>query len=619
MRVGTLTGFVFRKTVCKCAVPAFESRLTRKSVVASSRYIMEQDALSRLNLESDRITEIAGGRYKPLADLGSGGVCDVILCLDRTLNRKVAIKTLHLSSSKRLANQTAIEPALLIDFQEEARATATLSHPNIVAVLDFGLADGQKPYMVLEYIQGITLEDYLAEYGPLPEEPALYVFSELCRGLAWAHKKGVMHRDIKPGNVLITVSEDDVTNVKIIDFGLARARCLVDNLENNELAIAGTPCYMAPELISEGLYDERSEVYSVGCLMYEVLSGNPPFEGESSDETLKLHCEGEVNSLTSVCPFPLSESLAQLVVHSCLSKSPDGRFQSMDTLLDALESLEFAIGSVEPEPRRQHGKWITVCLSLLIVFIAGLTFSLPKFLPGDNRYEKDKNVAVEVASSRFAHHEIKSQSNNGFDNFTGPQIIRDTAIFYSSDLKSADIENLDREKIRALKLCMCTFDQGVIDAMASMGGITSISLSGCYEFSDNDLKRLLRASGARPNLPGLRYLDLMGTGISAEGLQILKAQQHLRELWVGSPYIDDSALGVIRGLSVPNILLANGSFSMAGFLSLAQMKNLNSLTIGVSPVFTEEVLQNMRSKMPWCKIVRSDRSNSSGPKRLLGE
>jgi eukaryotic-like serine/threonine-protein kinase len=226
---------------------------------------------------SDLVGQLVGNRYQIERLVARGGMATVYLATDQRLDRKVALKAIH----PHLSN----DPSFQEKFVLEAKIAANLSHPNLVNVFDQG-SDGSTTYLVMEYVPGITLRDALKEYGPLPPLRALEMLAQILAGLAAAHKAGILHRDLKPDNVLLA----DDGRVKLGDFGLARA--ISNHTSSGELV--GTVAYLSPELVTRGVADARSDVYAAGILLYELLTGNQPFEGEQAVQVAYQHANSTV-------------------------------------------------------------------------------------------------------------------------------------------------------------------------------------------------------------------------------------------------------------------------------------------------------------------------------------
>ena len=268
---GSFTQWVFRSQLCDCKTP-----VPLNSLSASNRATVPLPTHGGGN----KITPPATGylhlpretfpidRYKPIRELGAGAGGSVYLCLDEHLSRYVSVKVLNHRSD-----------ANLVAFQSEARVTARFVHPNVVGIIDFGVTEGGTPYMVLEYIDGITLDTIIKTEGAVPETMAVKLFIQVANALGHGHESGIFHRDIKSSNILVTRQSTSDESVRIIDFGVSSL--LGANQESTAYqgrTIVGTPKYMAPDQALGKAYDARSEIYSFGCVMFETLVGIAPFD-----------------------------------------------------------------------------------------------------------------------------------------------------------------------------------------------------------------------------------------------------------------------------------------------------------------------------------------------------
>ncbi len=263
---------------------------------------------------------VVGGRYVLVGPLGRGGMAEVHRAVDQRLDREVAVK--------RLSAHLAADPTAQTRFGREARAAASLNHPAIAAVFDTGQdtdpADGTTslPYIVMELVEGSTLRKLLNDGVPLSPERALAIVQSVLEALAHAHAAGIVHRDIKPANVMLT--EDG--SVKVMDFGIARALGDTTTSLTEAAAVIGTAQYFSPEQASGKPVDQRSDLYSVGCLLFELLTGRPPFVGESSISVAYQHVR-EVPATPSELNPALGPAVDALVLKA-LAKDPDLRYQS---------------------------------------------------------------------------------------------------------------------------------------------------------------------------------------------------------------------------------------------------------------------------------------------------
>ena len=261
------------------------------------------------------------GRYELDSKLGSGGMSTVYLGRDTTLERWVAVKILH--------REISDQPDQIERFRREARTVAQLSHPNVVAVIDAG-EDGGHPYIVFEYVEGETLKQRIERLGRLPLDEAAAYAIEVGRGLAAAHARRMVHRDVKPQNVLI----DAEGRAKVTDFGIAR------ELESDGLTatgrVLGTTDYVSPEQAMGHNVDARSDIYSLGVVLFEMLTGRPPFSAETLVGVAMKHVNEDMPDIQVRRP-EVSSALAAVVDRATV-KDPSGRYPEMASMLDDLES-----------------------------------------------------------------------------------------------------------------------------------------------------------------------------------------------------------------------------------------------------------------------------------------
>jgi eukaryotic-like serine/threonine-protein kinase len=273
--------------------------------------------------------QLAGGRYRTEEVLGRGGMASVYLARDGELDRAVAVKV--------LAEHLADTPGFRERFLREAKLAAQLSHPNIVQVFDVGEEAG-RPFIVMECVEGSTLAEELKQRGPLDTAEVVDLALQICGGLEHAHAAGLVHRDIKPQNLLL---RPDGT-VKIADFGIARAA------ETTKLtqagSVMGTAAYLSPEQALGEEVTAAADIYSLGCVLYELLTGRTPYEFETLPELVVKHRQESIRPVRELRP-DVSERLEAAVMHS-LARNPDYRPESAAALAE-----ELAAASPEPPTR----------------------------------------------------------------------------------------------------------------------------------------------------------------------------------------------------------------------------------------------------------------------------
>src|ERR1700712_3658405 len=272
------------------------------------------------------LDRLVAGRYQVTAPIARGGMATVYVANDLRLDRRVAIKIMH--------GHLADDEAFRERFVQEARSAARLAHPNVVSVFDQG-QDDEMAYMVMEYLPGMTLRDLLKDYGRLTTEQTLDIMEAVLGGLAAAHKAGIVHRDVKPENVLLA----DDGRIKIGDFGLARAASA--NTATGQ-ALLGTIAYLSPELVTRGIADARSDIYAVGIMTYEMLTGEQPFKGEQPMQIAYQHANDSVPTPSTKNPR-VPVALDELVLWST-AREPDQRPRDARAMLN--EVLQIQSGQI---------------------------------------------------------------------------------------------------------------------------------------------------------------------------------------------------------------------------------------------------------------------------------
>jgi eukaryotic-like serine/threonine-protein kinase len=322
------------------------------------------------------VGELIADRYELQELAGSGGMSSVYRAYDRLLERSVAIKVLH--------EQYSNDPEYVERFRREAQAIARLSHPNIVTVIDRGEHEGRQ-YIVFEHVAGENLKETVQRLGPLPVGRALALAHQAARGLAFAHQHGVVHRDVKPHNVLI----DAEGTAKVTDFGIARSVEREDGITETG-TVLGTSDYLAPEQAAGQRVDACSDQYSLGALLYELLVGDVPYPAPNVVTAAMRHVNDPVPSVRSARP-EISPRV-DAVVRRAMAKRPEDRYPTTDALIGALEACILeerqkqaaaADGQTEifqrssssaarPQPglRRPAARWLAVALGLVLVIAA---------------------------------------------------------------------------------------------------------------------------------------------------------------------------------------------------------------------------------------------------------
>ncbi len=311
--------------------------------------------------------ERLSGRYKIIKKIGAGGMANVYLAEDLILERDVAVKMLSLDFHDDESSYRR--------FQREALSTTELTHPNIVNIYDVG--EGNNPYIVMEYVAGLDLKEYIIENHPIPYKKVMNIMEQILSGIAYAHSRGVIHRDIKPHNLLI----DEKDHVKITDFGIAIA--ISENSITQSNSLLGSVHYISPEQARGNVVTKQSDIYSLGIVLYELLTGSVPFDGESAVSIALKHFQAPIPSLKgfdSRIPQPLEN-----VVLKATAKEPNQRYASVSEMQEDLHT------ALDPN-RRDEPVFVPIDVSdedtlVLDNTVAEVTNSIHKQPPQPRREE----------------------------------------------------------------------------------------------------------------------------------------------------------------------------------------------------------------------------------------
>lgn len=318
---GNVTRFLFAESRCTCQQPVLVETPAPPSPADPGTI-------------DETVVQNLGDKYEVLGLLGKGGMGAVYKVRDRALNKTLAIKVL---------NPSLVEDKNSVKrFEQEAKAASNLTHANLCAVYGYGVGKQGAPYLVMDYLDGKNLADIIAQEGFLDVPRALDLFIQMAEALSHAHMKGVVHRDIKPNNIIVEKGEDDIELVKIVDFGIAKVlpsetKATANLTQTGE--ILGSPLYMSPEQCLGNKLDTRTDIYAMGCVMYEALTGKAPFQAENPVKIILKHINDNPVRISDLPgDYNVPRDFERIIFH-CLEKTPDNRYQTADDLLLDLQRV----------------------------------------------------------------------------------------------------------------------------------------------------------------------------------------------------------------------------------------------------------------------------------------
>jgi serine/threonine protein kinase len=344
----------------------------------------KEDQKVEIKVSADqRISDVSAGpglpaQYEIIEEIGHGGMGTVYKARHKQLGSYVAIKVINASL---LEGKDETRENAQKRFINESKAVSKLQHENLISLKDFGVTENGSPFMVMEYAEGKTLED-LIKSGPMEYKAVLSIMRGICNGLEQVHSLGLVHRDIKPSNIIITKSASGREVPKLLDFGIARI--IGEEGKTQGLTstgeVFGSPYSIAPEQNLSSKVDQRADIYSLGCVLFECISGKHPYSGESAMQTIMMHLNAPIPSLSATLGKTLPADL-EFIVNRCLQKDPAKRYQSVSKLSADIESLLAGKRlhrtplTNAPAITKRRGLRAGVA-AIVLINLAGITFAL---------------------------------------------------------------------------------------------------------------------------------------------------------------------------------------------------------------------------------------------------
>lgn len=536
-------------------------------------------------------------RYRIISEKGRGFAGIVYEAWDLILRKRVAIKTLY--------SQTWT-PEELVRFQSEARASSKLSHRNVLQILDFGATSGGQPYMVMEFVDGTTLKELIDKEGYLGSADAVPIFIQIVEGIRHAHRNGILHRDIKSSNIMIGKDQFGNQIAKVIDFGIAALARHAQSSTSPGVAktdsIAGSPSYMAPDQFNGLAFDVRSDIYSIGCVMFETLCGEVPFEADNVMATMVLHANAEIPELTNTYGEPLScpDELRALIRKS-LAKQPSARQKNTDELhkqlLDVLDILGLPPPVVDADDqvhRSSAEKFKTPIIVLGVLLLVGLIGLLverkisavpaPEAVPSTSKMQiYDEDTPAEIKTRIKSHDPFADFSDSGFIlQYVAPQ--RRLAIDGEKPVDAVLQRAIERKvPIRELELANVVLTPQTVKLISQLNGIDNLMLIDTTGLTPEKWPDL-----AKCNVRELRITDL---NCNVDFFKAIAQMKSLHHLELDASEIAADGLTFITHLPIDHLSLKTSKLTSAHIKEVIKFKNLDSLYVGDTSISDDDVKQ----------------------------
>lgn len=544
-----------------------------------------EDPLDDLADSNDENIEVIADRFVVMKMLGQGGMGRVYRAHDKLLDRDVAVK---------LLNRELKDDYFVRRFQQEARAASQLKHSNILCVLDFGLVSQTQPYLVMEWVDGSTLDQCIVRNGKFSVRHAVEICIRLAEGMQHAHRNGIIHRDLKPSNIMLSKSELG-ERVLILDFGIAKM--VDDPTESGMLTmtgqIIGSPRCISPEQARGEQLDGRSDIYSLGCVMFEMFTGKPPFRGETALTTIAMHLNEPVPLLSEVSDTTFPEGLEEIICKS-MSKNQKDRFASMEELQAKLKALDLeSFSEISPtvdqsEPVKPRGIVIDtrVAIGLLLLAAIPLTVFFVQGTEHDQGYDK---VAVKEPT-KTGQHLDKNDPHAKNAMLQDPNVVdfefnkrfyknrglaeADRVMINSTTKTGVDLDKSLNDHPKAFHMRMYKVDitPDMVAIIERRSNLKELRLQSCTIAPELQL-RLCKIA----NLEALKFVEMP---LSVAQLKQIRKLPKLIDFQVYKGKLTNDELVEISKLSKLQVLEISdnrSSFSQPALKSLADLKTLKKL------------------------------------------
>ncbi len=547
-----------------------------------------------------------GARYVNIEFLAAGANGAVFRAHDKNLDKKVAIKVLKSSSARDL-----------IAFQKEARSAAKLEHINLVSILNFGITANNNAYIILEFVDGLSLDRFVESNGHLTFSQTMDLLRQVMAGLSHAHSKNIAHRDLKTSNIMVYGFGTSALKAVIIDFGLACDQKLQDESQMATNALFGSPLYMSPEQASGSKGDRRSDIYSLGCIVYRMLTGHTPFYSDDLFSLLQMHREEHPPLLTDLAQeldFP--EGL-QECLDIMLEKNPDDRFQSIEEILERFDKIEqtqkntkeeeLLLLQLEAQRAAQKAaappmevksfkkKWLAIPIVSLLV-LAGLVLvaarlqasrlpAAPAAVPVGENSKTIFEKRGTPNSEKFVNVWRVERANILEEHEWEQMIPRSVATITDSNLRL-----IEQEKV--LKTANLNLSASTIDGT----GLQYLKNVNIEVLDLADTKLGPAGYEALSQIKSIQKLSLCRTAVGEPEIKLIAKLPRLTDLLlVNCKNVDDKCMDTIIGMKRLSLLNLSGTgLTDKGLTNIAKMKNLESILLREDKITDAGALQLLR-------------------------
>ncbi|CAN5484194.1 hypothetical protein BH10CYA1_BH10CYA1_23470 [soil metagenome] len=563
---------------------------------------------------------ILDGKYEFNELIGSGGMGVIYKARQIILNRPVAVKMMH---SHMLSDKA------IMRFQREGKAGSALSHPNITVVLDFAISEHGQPYMVMDFEVGQTLSQMIEQKGVLSPAFVVDAMIQICQALTHAHERNVLHRDIKPSNMMVIERKDEPPLIKILDFGIAK---ILDTGEGKDKTITrtgetmGSPPYMSPEQSVSSNIDQRADLYSLGCVMFECLAGTPPFFAENVFSIMMAHANETPPTLKEATLGKEFPGELERIVKKLLEKNVNGRYQSAKELLSDLERFKTGgnapIGGPSKQSNANLKPKLVAIASVGALVLAAASFAIfqtkipttVKPNPAANGIANDAKTKDHAAGERskevvvLTAEKFKEETAADQTMPEGKEAIetflkkRDAVLQLGNlEIHDADLSVLsDYTLCRSLELQNNQLNGTGLGYLSKLKNIGSIRLDG-NKISDASLKPL-------GDLPKLKILNFSSNNkFTGEGFADIETKPEINGLSLKFTAMSDKGFEALKKFaSIEGLELAHTPVSKNAAMSLAKLQNMLAIDLSDTDLKNDALTEFCKTKTPLAKLFLND-------------